>query len=163
MHGREFRWAFGTRVVGKSRASSLGNPDRARLVGTGVNDWHRALVDRVRPPADLALLTMPKTRISPNQTDPTVISRPVAKLVHPNLKKAWKIHSGHSMCYIFDAVIPVRQWKRGTISTDDDPWAEYGDEPWDDLTESNERGELQPYYPRSLSELSPSLPLSRQR
>lgn len=101
---------------------------------------------------------MPKTgaprkrrRIGPNnahQTNPKVVTKPVAKFVHPKLKKGWKIHSLHQMCYIFDAVTPGRQWKRGTVYTEAEPWATYGDDPWADLTETDPDDKYQPYYPR---------------
>jgi hypothetical protein len=70
------------------------------------------------------------------------------ELVHRNLGSAWKINRNHQMCYIFDAVVPARQWKRGTVYTDDDPWAEYGPPPWPDLTETDDKNTLKPYYPR---------------
>ena len=78
------------------------------------------------------------------------VPRPVASLVHPNLVKiSRKVYPAHQMCWIFDAVVPASQWKRGTIYTDEDPWAEYGPSPWPDLTEADERKLPQkPYYPR---------------
>lgn len=70
------------------------------------------------------------------------------ELVHEHLVNAWKIYPGHQMCYIFDAVTPGRQWKRGTVYSSADPWAEYGPPPWPDLTETDEDNTLQPYFPQ---------------
>lgn len=83
-----------------------------------------------------------------NETDPTLVDQPVIDLVHKNLTNAWRLHPQHQMCYIFDFVTPARQWKRGTRYTEDDPRATYGPAPWPDLTETDENGGLQSYYPR---------------
>jgi hypothetical protein len=94
---------------------------------------------------------MPRTRrlpkTSPNEVNPSKVTKPVVTQIHQNLINAWKIHEGNQMCYLFDAVVPVRQWKRGTVYTEEEPWAEYGPAPWHDLTETDEENTLQPYYP----------------
>ena len=79
------------------------------------------------------------------------------RLVHENLASAWKIHKNNQMCYIFDYVNPVRQWKCGSKYTDKNSWAEYGPgPPWPDITESNERKHPQkPYYPRAYMYVDP--------
>lgn len=77
-----------------------------------------------------------------------VVTGPVMELVHKQLLNAWEINRGNPMCYIFDAVSPCRQWKRGTLYSDSNPWAEYGPSPWPDLTETDEDNKLQPYFPR---------------
>ena len=59
-------------------------------------------------------------------TDPTVVEEPVLDLVHPKLANAWKIYPRHQMCYIFEAVTPGRQWKRGTVYMEEEPFALYG-------------------------------------
>jgi hypothetical protein len=81
-------------------------------------------------------------------TDPTAVEEPVLDLVHPKLVDAWKVHPRHQMCYIFEAITPGRQWKRGTVYTEEDPFAEYGPAPWPDLTETNDLNTLKPYFPR---------------
>ena len=86
---------------------------------------------------------------SDDQTDPQEVIEPVAQLIHRNLSEIeWVVYSNHQMCFIFDAVTPGRQWKRGTVYSDEDPWAKYGKAPWPDLTETDEAPEpQQPYYP----------------
>jgi hypothetical protein len=81
-------------------------------------------------------------------TDPTAVEEPVLDLVHPKLADAWKVHPRHQMCYIFEAVTPGRQWKRGTVYTEEVPFAEYGPAPWPDLTETDDLNTLKPYFPR---------------
>ena len=81
-------------------------------------------------------------------TDPADVEKPVIQLVHKKLADAWKVHPQHQMCYIFDFVTPGRQWKRGARATEENPYAMYGPSPWPDLTESDDAGVLQPYYPR---------------
>lgn len=85
---------------------------------------------------------------SVDSTDPTIAVEPAEGFIHKSLVNGWKIYPQHQMCYIFDAVTPGRQWKRGTKYTDASPWAEYGPAPWPDLTESDDEGILKPYYPR---------------
>jgi hypothetical protein len=82
------------------------------------------------------------------QTDPTLVQHPIDRFVHKKLRYGWKVHPQHQMCYIFDFVTPARQWKRGTKYTDANPFAFYGPAPWPDLTETDDDGVLQPYYPR---------------
>ena len=55
------------------------------------------------------------------------------------------------MCYIFEAVTPGRQWKRGTVYTEEEPFALYGPPPWPDLTETDDLNTLKPYFPRPFS------------
>lgn len=87
-----------------------------------------------------------------NETNPRLVKGPVRELIHENLAGAkWKIYR-HQMCYIFDAVVPARQWKRGTVYTEEEPWAEYGPPPWPDLTETDRLPRQKPYYPRAYNE-----------
>jgi hypothetical protein len=71
--------------------------------------------------------------------------------VHENLINGYRIHRRGQLCYLFDYITPGRQWKRGTKYSDKTPWAEYGEPPWPDLTETDEQGVLQPYYPREFT------------
>ena len=41
------------------------------------------------------------------------------------------------MCFIFDAFTPARQFKRGTLYKENLDFADYGPEPWDDLTDTD--------------------------
>ena len=81
--------------------------------------------------------------------DPTVITGPVVRLVHPNLANAWEVYKDRKMCWIFDFVTPARQWKRGTKYTQKNPWATYSDlQPDGDITESDAKKYRQkPYFP----------------
>ena len=87
---------------------------------------------------------------SDDQTDPREVIEPVTKLIHISFAEVkWRLYTYHQMCWIFDSVSPARQWKRGTVYTDEDPWAEYGDSPWSELTETDDpRAPQQPYCPR---------------
>jgi hypothetical protein len=42
------------------------------------------------------------------------------------------------MCFIFDAITPARQFKRGMPYQADAEFPDYGPEPWVDLTESDD-------------------------
>jgi len=46
-------------------------------------------------------------------TDPAKVRRPIISLVDPALAAAWKVNQKHSMCFILDAVSPVRRFKWG--------------------------------------------------
>jgi hypothetical protein len=88
----------------------------------------------------------------PLQTDSTKVTSPVIEAVDNNLHDAYKVHSVHQMCYIFDFVTPGRQWKAGSEWTEDGPDAEYGYPPWPALTEIEDKDGYgqQAYYPRKL-------------
>lgn len=82
-------------------------------------------------------------------TDPEKVTEPVLDLVHRNLKNAWRINKNHSMCFIFDAVNPARQFKRGMLYNERSDFPDYGPEPWDDLTETDTKAPgWMPYKPR---------------
>ena len=70
-------------------------------------------------------------------TDPAKVESPVMRVVHNALTEAWKIYPSTELCFIFDAVSPARQFKRGTLYHDDLEFADYGPEPWDELTETD--------------------------
>ena len=76
------------------------------------------------------------------------VTEPVLSLVSKKLlRTGWKVNRHLQMCYIFDSVSPAQQWKRGTMYTEDDPWATYGPgPPWPDLTESDKTGTPQQLY-----------------
>jgi hypothetical protein len=82
--------------------------------------------------------------------DPSTVTGPVQKHVHPKMKQAWRVHPKHEMCYIFDFVTPSRKWKRGSKYTESGDFAEPGRGPWYDLTESDEDGELNPVAPAEI-------------
>src|ERR1700743_459236 len=83
--------------------------------------------------------------------DPKLVKGPVADVVSPALKKAWAVNKAHRMALIFDAVNPVRQFKRNAKYDDDleDPYAEYDPDPDGDpnVTKTDEDGDTQPYSP----------------
>jgi hypothetical protein len=83
-----------------------------------------------------------------NTTDPTKVTRPVIDLVDENLSLAWRIDPGNPMCFIFDAVLPGRQFKRGMEWDPNVELPGYGPPPWPDLTESDGSDPgLMPYAP----------------
>lgn len=82
------------------------------------------------------------------ETDPQKAFEPVIDVMHVAFGEVqWKLHNKHQMCYIFDFVIPAMQWKRNTLYSEEEPWAEYGPPPWDDLTETERNPSQQMYYP----------------
>lgn len=85
-----------------------------------------------------------------SRTKPQAVNEPVMRFVDNSVRKVYKIHNKHQMCYIFDYITPARQWKHGTDYTEQHPWAEYGPAPWSGLVESEDEYELQPYYPRKV-------------
>lgn len=73
----------------------------------------------------------------PQTTDPSEVREPVKKEVHRNLRTAWKVDTGHQMCYIFDSISPARQFKRGTPFDRNKEFPGFGPYPWDDLTDTD--------------------------
>jgi len=75
--------------------------------------------------------------------------KPVDALILPDMP--WVMMEGSQPCILFDAVNPLRQFKRGTVfdATMDDafPARNYRGDPDPDLTESDEDGVCQPYIP----------------
>jgi hypothetical protein len=55
----------------------------------------------------------------PGETTPSNVNQPVSTLVHPNLTSAWTINKAMPMCFIFDTVLPARQFKRGLVFSED--------------------------------------------
>jgi hypothetical protein len=95
----------------------------------------------------------PAPNIIPNNyeetIDPTALTIPVNEHVHSDLQRAWKINRCLPMWFVFDTVTPARQFKRGTYYLEEKSFADYGPEPWDDLTESDTGSPgWVPYKPR---------------
>jgi len=84
-----------------------------------------------------------------DRTDRSLIDRPVAANVHAAMTKAWAICNYFQMCILFDVVSPVRQFKRGTVFSENavEPFPEY-DRGGKDVTETDEEVALKPYKPR---------------
>lgn len=63
-----------------------------------------------------------------------------------NVSHAWSINEAHHMWLIFDAVNPVRKFKRDSVyrDTDEEPFAEHDDS---DLSETDAVPSRQPAYP----------------
>ena len=86
-------------------------------------------------------------------TDPKRVFRPVVELVHPSLDGVNFFNTSHPMCFIFDAVNPARQFKRGEVydSDEDTPFPDYNPDPENDgevtETDINDEPGLQPYNP----------------
>ena len=92
----------------------------------------------------------PKNDPSPGETSPTNISQPISALVHPALRGAWVINKSVNMCYIFDAVSPAHQFKRGLPFTELATFPDYADGSPGDITETDMKDApgLMPYMPR---------------
>jgi hypothetical protein len=48
-------------------------------------------------------------------TDTAAVNGPVKSLVHETMGNAWTINANHAMAFIFDAISPARQFKRGML------------------------------------------------
>jgi hypothetical protein len=70
-------------------------------------------------------------------TDPKAITRAVGGLVHEAMGDGWIVHPNRAMACIFDAVNPVRQFKRGMPYDERLDFPEYPSEDCEDLTETD--------------------------
>ena len=73
----------------------------------------------------------------PQEPHQLAITRPSLKLIHLNLRSAWKINSNLGICFIFDAVSPARRFKRGMPYDDDADFLDYDDEESGNVTETD--------------------------
>lgn len=82
-------------------------------------------------------------------TDPAKVNKPVANLIHPSMKNRWRVYDRASMSIVFDAVSPVRVFKKGTVYDEDDPdpFPVYDRRNDGDLTETDETATLSQYKP----------------
>lgn len=69
-------------------------------------------------------------------------------LVHSALTNAWAIFPENPMHFIFDYTYSARQFNRNELFLEHGPLPSYGPAPYEDLTESDEDGDLAPYIPR---------------
>jgi len=74
---------------------------------------------------------------------------PVEELVDEELANAWRVNRHNQMCFIFDVINPARQFKRGMKYKEDQDFADYGPDPWYDLTEDDCKDGWTPYKPLS--------------
>jgi len=82
-------------------------------------------------------------------TDRSLIDRPVDSHIHDAMSEAWAIYEDSRMHTLFDAVSPVRLYKRGTVFNVDESYPSYGSPNVADITESDSEGPLQPYMPEN--------------
>jgi len=82
-------------------------------------------------------------------TDRSLIGRSVDSHIHDAMSGAWMIYEDSQMYTLFDALSPVRLYKRGTVFNVDDieSYPSYGSRNVADITESDSEGLLQPYAP----------------
>ena len=92
----------------------------------------------------------PNNDPSPDETSSANVSQPISTLVHPTLRNSWAINKSVNMCFIFDAVSPARQFKRGVLFDESGTFPDYADGDQGDVTETDMRGApgLMPYMPR---------------
>ena len=83
------------------------------------------------------------------RTDRALIDKQVDALICPAMANAWDIHGYFQTCILFDAVNPLRQFKRGAEFDEmsDDPFPDYHPRDAADVTETDEEGSLQQYKP----------------
>jgi hypothetical protein len=83
------------------------------------------------------------------ETAPTKIRQPISGLVHHSLTNAWEVNPDMKMCFIFDAVSPARQFKRGAKFSDSKQYPDYDDTRPGDVTETDGKHFWMPYMPRT--------------
>lgn len=69
------------------------------------------------------------------ETIPARVRRPTPTLIHGNLTSAWQLNKELEMCFIFDAVLPARRFKRGMPYTDDGDFPDYNEGEAGNVTE----------------------------
>ena len=86
-----------------------------------------------------------------DETDPTLVTQPVAEIVEDAMVGICSVHPHRQMCVIFDVVNPLRQFKRGVQHTEDPnvPFPTYSPSPEEDpdVTETDEAPGLMQYEP----------------
>jgi len=75
-------------------------------------------------PASTILSPIPSDQYAAT-TDPTMVKHPVETLVHQSMTHAWRVNPEHPMALIFDAVNPVRRFKRGMLFDEDCDFPDY--------------------------------------
>jgi hypothetical protein len=81
-------------------------------------------------------------------TDVDEVTGPVLSLVHERMRDAWEVHGDRPMWLVFDAVNPVRQFKRDMPYNARVDFPDYDSDALADLTETDEGGAgLMPYQP----------------
>lgn len=110
-------------------------------------------------PAPAAPTLDPKKDPTPDETNPTAITQPISTLVHEALKNSWAINTTVNMCFIFDAVSPARQFKRGEPFDESGTFPDYDDGSPGDVTETDMAAApgLMPYMPRDNTYVSHTL------
>ena len=93
----------------------------------------------------------------PTLTNPKEVDRPVIKMIHDNLTRAYRINRRLPMCFIFDHISPACQFKRGTTYGPNTPFAQWTKEELAEATETDEPDEetgdakLVPFDPKLYS------------
>jgi hypothetical protein len=95
---------------------------------------------RKRAPRKKVPSTPPPPANYGDTTDPTKVEGPVDDAVHESLKNAWGISKDLNMWFIFDALSPARRFKRGVEDTGGVDFADYGQPPYGDMTETDGEG-----------------------
>jgi hypothetical protein len=86
---------------------------------------------------------------APDETTQANIIQPISGLVSPTLLNAWTINKSVNMCFVFDAVSPARQFKRGVLFDEDGTFPDYNDEDPGEVTETDvDPPGLMPFEPR---------------
>lgn len=82
-------------------------------------------------------------------TERSRVNKPIAKHIAPTMAGTWAITKRFQMCILFDAVNPLRQFKRDTVfnENDEDPFPDYNPRKIAEVTESDYEGSLQQFKP----------------
>ena len=84
---------------------------------------------------------------NPKETNPALIKQPISAHVHCALTGAWEVNQTMRMAFIFDAISPARQFKRGAKFRESKPFPTYDESKPGYTTETEPKYSLMPYLP----------------
>ena len=91
----------------------------------------------------------PASDPAPEETAQANIVQPISRLVYPTLLNAWTINSLVNMCFVFDAISPARQFKRGILFDEDGTFPDYNNDDPGEVTETDvDPPGLMPFAPK---------------
>ena len=74
---------------------------------------------------------------APTETAPDMIKQPLSQFINSALASSWTVNPFMPMCFIFDAISPTRQFKRGTKDRNSQPFPYYDEDHLSDVTETD--------------------------
>ena len=74
--------------------------------------------------------------------------------VNEKLSRAWSLDPNNHMCFLFNIIHLVQQFKWDLVYTDADPFIKYTNPPWLDIVNINEENSLQGFYLSYMSKIA---------